>query len=454
MLKWKEVETILSLNQKRLFRINTYYKVFRRFSNQNDIYCSDSDDEVVAICNNPKARKKNKKMSHKEMLNTYFESNQMRLKVKDLLPEECFSLKKNADFLYLIDPLNAKKVTSCILPYLKQDTSKIIAECTPGLGLISKDLLKNGIEAIRLYEPIPKFRDHLKHLHTLYPGKVQLFTKSLFNLSSYFYIDKMDNGNRVDQLLRGIPKISWNNAPVLTIIGSTTNTQFLRHLAKALPMQTGLVAYGRFEMFLMMKPRDYVVLTADVPLDFLSFGYMTILFNLFFDYEIIEKLPRRAFLPWESETKYMAKHKVRKIDPDKMYLVRAVWKSDLPLPVEQLMFFYHFAKQFYGSRTKVVPTLETWVPGCGEHVICPKLQHDDYYEDMGIHTEFGDLNPNQILGVFKEMYHHPSFGGSPFLGMVEAELIKSETIESKSNVISSDLEKNIVNDIEVNLNET
>lgn len=42
-----------------------------------------------------------------------------------------------------------------------------------------------------------------------------------------------------------------------------------------------------------------------------------------------------------------------------------------------------------------------WVPGCGENLILPKLEHQDYYEDISIFTKFRELNCMQIIGVFR-----------------------------------------------------
>ncbi|KAL3286537.1 hypothetical protein HHI36_001042 [Cryptolaemus montrouzieri] len=214
-------------------------------------------------------------------------------------------------------------------------------------------------------------------------------------------------------------------------------------------MQTTIASCGRLAMFLMMKPSDYLILISSDSMSRKNYKYLTILSKLFFDFELLEKLPRKAFLPWESRRKYSSKTNLSALDEDKIYLTRFIWKKELHLPIDQLLPFYFFVKQLFKAGSKIIPTLENWVPGCGENIILPKIHHDVYYEDIGIHTEFRELTPHQILEVFREMSAHPSYAGSPFLDMVEAELIKNETVETSSNIISPDLEKNIIESIEI-----
>lgn len=42
-----------------------------------------------------------------------------------------------------------------------------------------------------------------------------MFTKDIFLLHRYEYIDKQDHGNRVEQLLKDVPKKSWSDGEKL-----------------------------------------------------------------------------------------------------------------------------------------------------------------------------------------------------------------------------------------------
>lgn len=160
-------------------------------------------------------------------------------------------------------------------------------------------------------------------------------------------------------------------------------------------MQTSISNYGRTEMFFIMKPSNYLVsfknydgnkfcnffiqgLSIEHDLYVSNYNSTTVLFNLFFDYQLLCKLPREAFIPWDNIKKknYFRKvcqinHHVFKrtdipyilfqlsrIDTDKLYLVHMVTKKDLPLPFDQLVFFHYFIRKFFIRNARIVPTLE------------------------------------------------------------------------------------------------
>jgi hypothetical protein len=128
-----------------------------------------------------------------------------------------------------------------------------------------------------------------------------LFTKDIFLLHRYEYIDKQDHGNRVEQLLKDVPKKSWSDDPALTIIGPLPNMNFIRFLLKSLVLQTFVVSFGRIQLFAFMKPRDYIVFTAGPHLNLHTYQRWSVLFNLFFECELLDKFPREIFLPWQSQ---------------------------------------------------------------------------------------------------------------------------------------------------------
>lgn len=94
----------------------------------------------------------------------------------------------------------------------------------------------------------------------MYPGRVELFSKDIYHAYSLKYLDHVDNGNRVEQLLRGVPKKDWSDEPVMTIIGAMPSSKFIKYLIKALALQTDFAKYGRVQIFAFMAPRDYTVI--------------------------------------------------------------------------------------------------------------------------------------------------------------------------------------------------
>ncbi|CAH2000889.1 unnamed protein product [Acanthoscelides obtectus] len=369
--------------------------------------------------------------------------------VKKYIPPRHLAVTRAPENLYLICPNVAKSIANIVFPHLRSTKSQVIAETNAGLGLITTELLEKGVDLIRLYEMCSDFRRELKEFGDVYPGRVELFTKDIFHLYRYAFIDKQDNGNRVEALLQGVSKRNWSDEPVMTIIGTMCNLYFLKYLIKSLVLQTGPTLYGRIKLFALMRPRDYAVLSATPKDNRVAYSAWAVLFNLFLDYDVLYEFPRKMFFPWDSKlkkTSYPNNYEV-----DKMYLVHINFKNELPVPINQLLPLYYFIKQFYGRGTpQIIPTVEKWVPDSGLNVLLPKTKHFDYYCPMGIFTTFRELKPHQILFVFKEMVNHPAYPGSPFRDMVENEMAKSETIETC--LAEATFEKTVRGDLKEKLN--
>lgn len=87
-----------------------------------------------------------------------------------------------------------------------------------------------------------------------------------------------------------------------------------------------------------------------------------VLFQMLFEYEMLELLPRKDFLPWVNVAKKNSKlSKLNEIHPEYLYLVRIVPRRDLfaVCPVEHLCTLSFFVKQVMSSgKHRVIPYLE------------------------------------------------------------------------------------------------
>ncbi|CAG9821004.1 unnamed protein product [Phaedon cochleariae] len=352
---------------------------------------------------------------------------------------------ENAEHFYLICPEAAKQVVSLVLPSVDMSGHQLIAETNAGLGLISTELLENGVQRVRMYESCPDFRKELMNFNEVYPGRIELFTKDIFQLPRFAYIDNMDNANRVHSLLKNVPKRAWIDEPSMTIIGFISSLTFIKYLIKSLALQSGPISYGRIQLFAFMKHKDYAILTAGPEENLNVYQVVSILFNMLFDYELIQRFPRDIFLPWEHHSNkrvYVKNH-----NHDEIYLVKVNYKKDLPVKIEQLLPLYFFIRQFYGKgNKKIIPTIEKWVPDCGRNIIVPTLDHEMYFENINIFTRFRELTPTQILSIFMEMVNNPTYKGSPFTAMIENSLLKTETVETY--IADATLERNFIEDME------
>lgn len=69
-------------------------------------------------------------------------------------------------------------------------------------------------------------------------------------------------------MFKNVPKKNWSEDPFLTVIGTMTNIDFMRHLVKSVILQSNLTVYGRFDLFLLTYQSLYNVR------DFLNFPYV------------------------------------------------------------------------------------------------------------------------------------------------------------------------------------
>ncbi|KAK4884387.1 hypothetical protein RN001_000658 [Aquatica leii] len=372
-----------------------------------------------------------RKLRNKTRLNRYFDGLFYLKDVKQSIPEKYFVVTRKQVFqhMYLVDQKIAKEVVRTILPYLKCDDPHIVCESNPGLGLITTELLREGVEMVRLYESCIEFRNILKNLSKLFPDSIELFSRDIFHISSLSYADRYDSGNRVKEMLKGIPKKPWNKDPVMTIIGPMPHRNFLRYLIKMIVFQQEIVTYGRMQMLVLMEPMDYETFESAPNLNSRSYKYNSILFQLFFNYRLLGKYNRKSFLPWQS------KNAQNYADDDLIYLVKIVPNETFPVPNKDLIYLYYFIKEsFRKPNQKLIPTMENWLPGIGADLILSN--HEDNFKNTNIYTLFRELRPNQLIYVFRLLLNHPKFKSSPFLALIESQLLKDETVETDAVIDS------------------
>ncbi|XP_065168612.1 dimethyladenosine transferase 2, mitochondrial isoform X2 [Atheta coriaria] len=252
-------------------------------------------------------------------------------------------------------------------------------------------------------------------------------------------------------MLKNVPTKKWQEGPCMTIFGCMVNRNFINYLLKVIAMQTDIFTHGRIQLFVVMRPSDYIKLTADSKSNLHTYSASSVLFQIFFQHELLEKYPRQAFLPWENKLRTRIKARYSQtIDVDQLYFVKIVPKRTLPVSTEHLLPLHYFVRQLFGRGTnRVLPTIEKWLPGFGKYLIVPSKKYTHYYDDISIFTMFGELNPPEILSLFQEMTEYEGYKGSAFEAMVQSELVKYETRESDNSLLLEDsLDQLDVEDLE------
>lgn len=113
-------------------------------------------------------------------------------------------------------------------------------------------------------------------------------------------MDKLDRGNRIEQMMKGVNKKDWTQDPVMTLIGPLPTPFFLRYLTKMTALQAEIARYGRIRMYVFMRPEDYITYTAGPHLNLHTYQKKSVLFNLFYNWKYLGKYERKRFLPWQT----------------------------------------------------------------------------------------------------------------------------------------------------------
>ncbi|XP_055382945.1 dimethyladenosine transferase 2, mitochondrial [Condylostylus longicornis] len=374
-----------------------------------------------------------------------------------ILPKNLSKKKhKYSDHIYINSDNGAQVIAKKLPDYISKNS--VVLEVNPGNGFLTRHLLRNSkIKKLLLFETHSDFIPKLEALQAACRNRIEIKHGDFFNLWKLSFRDKMDNGTRLPKLLSNIPKTSFNDDCEVKICGGVGTKNFFKHLITSLTFNTSLFSYGRFEMLLIVPPSIYVHLTSCKESGYFYYRSTSVLFQIMFEYKFICKIPKFYFLPTlfdNSTTKKVKKKNV--IDPEFLYLVKVVPRRNIYelCSLEDMPALCHFVKQTYFSRkNRVIPLMEKWAPGCGPRLIlnskgiksvdnlfeeenekdlpafsrrCTTMSTEDYFSQMNIYTEFGELNPSQMLTLFLQFRNWPEYKESPFLASLESSLLKME----------------------------
>ncbi|CRK90054.1 CLUMA_CG003775, isoform A [Clunio marinus] len=359
---------------------------------------------------------------------------------------------------YLTNKKMARVIADELIKDIRPEQS--LLEMNPGAGLLTKILLKETENDLFLYEPLEHFHPALKSLIKSHPERnISLSNKDFSTISYMALVDKIDGGNRISELLKGVQRTDYVNEPNARLFGATSSISFINALINSVIFQNSVTAAGRCEYFLIIPPWIFITLTCSNEAGYMVYRTISVLFQLLFEYEFIQKVSSEDLLPWQVEVKKMPYNKMGKfylMDHDSMYLIRATPRQNIfeYCQPDNLTSLWHFIKQNFRRRKNcIIPTLEKWIPGCGPRLIineksesppelinpqldldsqpklcqpCRKLSNEDFI-NMTIFTQFGDLTPNQALTIFDQFINWPEFKDSTFKESLEATLVKIHT---------------------------
>uniref|UniRef100_A0A1B0FHF6 rRNA adenine N(6)-methyltransferase n=1 Tax=Glossina morsitans morsitans TaxID=37546 RepID=A0A1B0FHF6_GLOMM len=387
----------------------------------------------------------------------------------ELFPQTMLNKKHNAPtHMYLANEETANLIDKQLDRFFKQSPCDTILEINPGICLLTKKLLnrEKQFKKIVLIESTTHFVDRLQEMHYLYPDRVKFKQGDFLNIRKLVHMDKMDNGSRVVELLSDLPCKEYHDDTNMILFGAVGCYQFFKHLLNSIMFGNSFLNLGRAEMYLIMPPPIYLHLTCNKDVGYLLYRSTSILFQILFEYRFIEYLPRDSFLPLQSEYFFNKRSKLKKIlsvDADKLYLTRIVPRRNLHelcSPEDLRALWYFVTQNCISRRNRIIPNLEKWIPGCGARLLvnngkseqppqfytdeqlsklpefsppCKVLSAADALPPINIYTEFGDLNPNQMLALFRKFRTWPEYKESSFLASLESTLLRTVTTSDDLN---------------------
>ncbi|XP_053613603.1 dimethyladenosine transferase 2, mitochondrial [Plodia interpunctella] len=348
--------------------------------------------------------------------------------LKDQLPKSLLRKYKTPENMYLINKSTAEEIVTVMKKYIEKDCP--IVEVNPGLGFMTRELLKQLPNHIYLYEMLNHFSPHLNQLKSAHPNRITYRVADFFGMWKLAFKDKLDQGNRIKELLGDLATDS--NDRVVKIVGSMPGLSFVKHMINNIIFHNTTSQLGRPDLFITMPGYHYEFLT-DNEIQINKHKSIPALFQMLFDYKILTNVPKVHFLPW---TYHQTGKRVTMMDEHRLYLVNITQKEKLPCPPEYLpLLWYFFKPHMLTKTTKIIPMLEQWIPGCGVWLISgqdpPDInkeiapnEDDAELPHMTIFTEFGDLNLRQKITVFKKFVSLPEFEQCPFKVTMESNLPK------------------------------
>ena len=261
-----------------------------------------------------------------------------------------------------------------------------------------------------------------------------IHSPSKFEFMSEFY----------DRVLVNLPKSLWNVEPPIYTMFLTAKLGTLKYLTLCCLRRnecfTGEMSRGRPEFFFIVSPNSLAALTLGTWYDekpikrFSSTG--NVLFNLLFEYKVLEELPRKSFIPWDKPSKRKSPLSMsQKIEAsDNMYLVKARPKADIGLieyrsnigqisdkasaepPSHWLEYFVHaICHEKYSTR--FLPLLDKWHPSAAFY--CVKKGLVPVYMKIGDFFESTNVE-EKMIPIFNSLLMQKDLPLSSFGSMADA----------------------------------
>ncbi|XP_058839909.1 dimethyladenosine transferase 2, mitochondrial-like [Topomyia yanbarensis] len=381
-------------------------------------------------------------------------------------PELLTRNKKHLERFYLAHTESAELVAKHITAGLSPDM--LLVEINPGPGLLTRELLKCDIKKLLLVESESHFESDLQKLMaTKMKSEWDLM---LAHFNGNCKLSYQNRGIKLEQLLA--EQSQKQDEVKFKLFSAVDSLKFFKSLTGSVASQTGLFSLARWEMVVAVPPLIFMQLTCSRNAGYGMYRRHTVLFQIFFEHELLATIPRRHMLPWPPRAMkrkpYTVRMRYELEHADEWYLVRIIPRGNLLdlCPPDDLKALVFFISQSLACRTnRIIPTMEQWIPYSGARLIlnqnyvpstteAPVIEAEDSQptvnrkssffrkndlpERITIFTEFGELTPSQMLSLFNEFKSWPEYRQSHFLTTMEQHDSKDHALSNVEGATETD----------------
>jgi len=133
-------------------------------------------------------------------------------------PEKLLNRKQKVpSHMYLANAQAAERISKYLEPHFQSSGCDTVMEINPGAGHFTRHLLdrESQFRKIILLESMDHFMPRVQELHTLYPERVKVRHGDFVNLWKLVYMDKIDGGSRVADLLNDVPQKAFTDGELI-----------------------------------------------------------------------------------------------------------------------------------------------------------------------------------------------------------------------------------------------
>ncbi|XP_047369332.1 dimethyladenosine transferase 2, mitochondrial [Vespa velutina] len=376
----------------------------------------ETTEEIDLKTNDNEVKIDNKKTASMKLMKT-MKSEYENLNIKDYIklinpqyievcPKIYLGYTSNiSDVSYLISENGAKNFVDLIIDDLSKNMT-FVAEANPGAGVLTKELLEAGVKIIRIYEPNECFYPLLRKLQKKYPDRLEIRKANILKMSKLYFLDQQDNKERINEVLKDVPYVHWENETCMQVIGAIINYRFLKHLICSVVFRTSFMLQGRTSFYLAITPSLWNIISN--PQNKAAFNFLYIIYQTLFDCKYLGDIERLFYIPWPRNS--LKQKKLQVNDNKILKVVKIEPKADLfkntTKPIQIISYWYFVKYHLKSKEQRVIPELEKWIPGCGIRLI---------QKNYNIFTRFVDLTPLEFLDLYEEFVSWPEYENCLFL---------------------------------------